>query len=130
MKQLAFYLLLALPAFLVPNYLYAQNPEEGEEIEVTVEVNQTENGPTRTIPQIPFTATLFRSLSCIEVEFYDNIGEVTISLNNLTTGSFTSPVVNSQNGFAIIPLPASPGLWQITFQPEGGGVIYNGTFIL
>ncbi len=132
MKKIVLSLTLVLTAMLAfPVLSYAQDisDDDGEPI-IVIDQSLNGNGPGRDFVSVPIMATLYRSLLCISIEFTRDIGEVTISLNNLTTGSFTSTVVNSQNGFAIIPLPASPGLWQITFQPEGGGVIYSGTFIL
>lgn len=130
MKQLAIYLLLALMAILVPNNINAQNPDEGEEIEVTITETTSENGLGRGYDSIPFTVTLFRSLFCINVEFCSNIGEMTIKLTNMTTGYISSMIADTQFHSVVVPLSAVPGLWQITFQPEGGGVTYSGTFIL
>ena len=79
-------MLVLSTVFAFPLETFAQDipDDDGEEIEITVREGSTETGSGRFLYIIPFNATLFRSIKCIEVEFLDNIGEVTISLTNHT----------------------------------------------
>lgn len=130
MKKSLLSLMLAISAILVfPFQSYAQDnlDDDGEEIVIGDETVNG-NGHGRTL--VPVRAMLFRTFGCIEVEFFSNIGEVTISLTNFTTGSFSTIVVDSQIGSVVVPFAPSSGLWQISFHLEGGGTSYSGTFIL
>ncbi len=103
--------------------------DDGEVIVVSAdEVNQS-IGLGRSISIVPFSVTLFRSLSYIEVEFYDNLGEMTITLTNLTTGCSTNIMVDSSNRIINIPFISSSGLWKLTLCTEEG-VSYSGSFII
>ena len=122
--------MLALASVVVfPLESFAQDipDDDGEEIEITVREGSIESGSGRFLSVIPVDATLFRSFYCIEVEFLDNIGEVTITLTNFTTGSLSSIVVDSQVGSVVVPFVPISGMWQISFQPEGGQ-LFTGFF--
>lgn len=98
-----------------PFHSFAQDipeDEDGDEI-VIINQNQSGDGPARDILPVPINATLFRLSCCIEVEFLSNLGEVTITLTNLTTGTVSSTVANSGSGSVIIPFLYTSGLWQI-----------------
>ena len=101
MKHFVLSLMLVVMTLLVfPFHSFAQDipeDEEGDEI-VIINQNQSGDGPARDILPVPINATLFRLSCCIEVEFLSNIGEVTITLTNLTTGTVSSTVANSGFG--------------------------------
>lgn len=132
MRHFVLSLMLVLTALLVlPFQSFAQNipeDEEGEEIVIT-DQNLIGNGTGRNILPVPIHATLFRFSCCIEVEFLSNVGEVTITLTNLTTGYVSSTVVNSEYGSIIIPFTNCPGIWRIGFL-MGDGSAYEGYIIM
>lgn len=128
MKHINSFLLLALLAIFIPNFSHAQNiPDEGEEIEVTIEEYTSENGPARGLFNVPFKAILFRSLSCIGVEFYNNIGEVIITLTNENTGGCSSFMIDSQCGYCFIPVSNISGLYSIELLVPNE-ITYRGLF--
>lgn len=116
MKHFVLSLMLVVMTLLVfPFHSFAQDiPEDegGDEI-VIINQNQSGDGPARDILPVPINATLFRLSSCIEVEFLSYIGEVTITLTNLTTRTVSSTVANTGSGSVIIPFLYTSGLWQI-----------------
>lgn len=116
MKHFVLSLMLVVMTLLVfPFHSFAQDipeDEDGDEI-VIINQNQSGDGPARDILPVPINATLFRLSCCIEVEFLSNLGEVTITLTNLTTGTVSSTVANSGSGSVIIPFLYTSGLWQI-----------------
>ena len=133
MKQLVLSLMLALATvFVFPLETFAQNTpdDDGEEVVIVIDESSQGNGHGRSIIPAPFSVTLFRSLNCIQVEFLDNMGEITISLTNFITGSISSLIVDSQVGSVVVPFAPSSGLWQISFHLEGSGTSYSGTFII
>lgn len=113
--------MLTITAMLVFSFhSFAQDIPVEEEGEAIVIINQSlnGNGPGRDVVSVPIVATLFRTIHCIEVVFLYNIGEVTITMSNLTTGSLSTTLVDSQNGSIIIPISSVSGFLQITFQTE------------
>ena len=118
--------------FVFPLETFAQNTpdDDGEEVVIVIDESSQGNGHGRSIIPAPFSVTLFRSLNCIQVEFLDNMGEITISLTNFITGSISSLIVDSQVGSVVVPFAPSSGLWQISFHLEGSGTSYSGTFII
>ena len=122
--------MLAVATVVVfPQETFAQDipDDDGEEIEITVREGSTETGIGRFLSFIPINATLFRSINCIEVVFIDNIGEVVITLTNITTGVVLSSVVDSREDTIVIPFSGSSGLWQICFSLSDGST-YIGSF--
>lgn len=116
MKHFVLSLMLVVMTLLVfPFHSFAQDipeDEDGDEI-VIINQNQSGDGPARDILPVPINATLFRLSCCIEVEFLSNLGEVTITLTNLTTGTVSTTVANTGSGSVIIPFLYTSGLWQI-----------------
>ena len=123
MKQFIFTLALAFIGQLAfPCQSFAQDiPDDGEGEEIVI-INQDllENGPARGIMLTPITATLFRTTCCICVEFLDYIGEVTITLTNLSTPNQSSINVNSNLRMFDIPISDVPGIWQICIRTSSG----------
>ena len=132
MKRLLLSLMLTISVVIfVPFQSFGQDiPDDGEEIEIDINTNSSDTGPRRTTSIVPLTAFYFQSLSCIGVVFNENIGDVTITLTNLTSGSLSSIVVDSQIGYVVVPFTPISGLWQISFYVMESGPSYSGTFII
>lgn len=129
MKKYVLSLMLVVTAmFVFPFHSYAQNiPDEEEGTEVRIEEYTSENGAGRSI--VPLTVTLYQSLSCIEVAFLSNIGEVTIQLTNLSINASVNTVIDSNFGSCIIPVTNGSGIYRIEFITMEGTQFY-GLFIL
>ena len=130
MKTMAFYLTMLLSFFMFfsPD-AKAQDIPDDEGVEISIFFNGDETVPKRTPVVIPITAYYYALSFCIEVRFIDNIGEVTVSMTNLTTGFLSNIMVNSNSGSIFLFIPNSPGLWQITFLTEGGAIYYGSFFL-
>lgn len=125
-------MLVVMTLLAFPFHAFAQDipeDEEGEEIVIIINQDLSGNGTGRDILPVPINAMLFRLAGCIEVGFLSNIGEVTISLTNLTTGYVSSTVVNSEFGSIIIPFTNCPGIWRMGFL-TGDGCAYEGYIIV
>lgn len=104
-------------------------PDDGEEVIVIDITNQnTETDPQRSLPLIPILASYHILLSCLEVFFQYDMGDVTITVTNITAGYNYTTIIESYCGTTILPLQLSPGLWRITFLSGGSGTTYSGTF--
>lgn len=120
MKKYVLSLMLVVTAmFVFPFHSYAQNiPDEEEGTEVRIEEYTSENGAGRSI--VPLTVTLYQSLSCIEVAFLSNLGEVTIQLTNLSNNASVNTAIDSNCGSCIIPITNGSGLYRIDFITADG----------
>ena len=80
--------------------IYAQTipEEEGEEVIIT-ETPPPVTGPIRNPVLIPISVTYYSSIATIGLEFMDLIGEVSVSISNLSTTESYNTVVYSQNGW-------------------------------
>lgn len=116
--------------FWYPSNINAQviPDEEGEEITIT-ETPPPETGPKKSPSIIPITAYYYDSLSCIGLTFLFDIGEVTVTVSNLSTSEYYCYLVDSQNGSAIIPLSCTTGLWQLSISIDSG-ICYTGVFLI
>ena len=110
--------------------IYAQTipEEEGEEVIIT-ETPPPVTGPIRNPVLIPISVTYYSSIATIGLEFMDLIGEVSVSISNLSTTESYNTVVYSQNGSAFIPISGNPGLWQIILTLDTGAS-YIGFFYI
>lgn len=133
MNHLFLTLMLSISALIfIPFHSAAQDiPDNGgQEIEIDITNNSPDTGPRRAPTIVPFTAFYYASQCCVALFFQYNIGEISITLTNLTTGNIISTNVNSQCGFITIPLYSDPGTWQIMVLVEGGGPTYSGFFVV
>ncbi|MCR5710671.1 MAG: hypothetical protein K6G79_09355 [Bacteroidales bacterium] len=122
MRNIIFLALAALTMVLWSSTaIYAQTipEEEGEEVIIT-ETPPPVTGPIRNPVLIPISVTYYSSIATIGLEFMDLIGEVSVSISNLSTTESYNTVVYSQNGSAFIPISGNPGLWQIILTLDTG----------
>ena len=84
-------------------------------------------GPRSTT--IPIVCILEDETFNLFVTFTENLGMVSITEENLSTGMTTSVNVDSSEGSFVIPVFGDPGYYAITFVTESGSV-YTGDFIL
>lgn len=129
-KIFLFFLMTVSMLFSFSSPAIAQDiPDDEEVIVVDITHNTTETGPKRSPAIIPISANYYVLSSCLEILFLYDIGDVTISMTNLTTGYNSITIVDSFYGGAILPILSISGLWEIVFSTEGGD-IYVGSFII
>ena len=76
---------------------------------------------------IPISAEYDSSLCSIVLEFLYDLGSVTVSLENQTTGATSQTVINALQGSQFFPISGDVGVYEITFTLSNGRV-YIGTF--
>lgn len=98
-------------------------------IEIDVNYTPPVTGPKRTPVVIPISASYYSLLSCIEICFLYDIGDVNIVITNLTTSSSSAFSASSLIGNVSIPFNHSAGFFSIEFHTLAG-VTYFGYLIL
>ena len=107
------------------------NKQEGEVNPIPITRGTTEDGhdgPPRMPVQTFFSAYLDLDLNVLFVSAGDDVGEVGIVIENLTTGEYIEEGFDS-SVTAYFPICGNAGLWQITLTPESGENYY-GVFVL
>lgn len=102
--------------------------DDEEKVVIVIDESSQGNGHGRSIPSVPFSVVLIRTMSYIEVNFIDLIGDVRISLCNLTTGNNTEMSVSSSSGNTLVPILFGSGLYIIEFFTSDGET-YSGVFV-
>ena len=116
MKQFTLSLLMTIASLVsFTSIAQAQDiPDDDDEIIIVITEEITENGPTRSV--IPIQATFNIALSCLDVVFFDTIGEVEIVITDVISGSSTAHYIQSSLGEAIIPINKPSGVYLIEFN--------------
>ena len=110
-------LLMMLISFT--NSGYAQNsPDEDDVIEITITENTVETPPKRTPSIIPLQAFYLTAFNTLEIDFTQNVGEVSIILTNSTTLNSSVYVVESSNLTILLPLANETGSYCLEIHTE------------
>lgn len=108
----------------------ASDGDEGEPIPLEVYNPGGDEDPIiRGLPNAFIEAFYNSYQQVVNVHFLTNIGEVGIRLVNQANGSYTSLMVDSQNGGIVMPLFGYSGFYRIEFHMESG-IIYSGHFLI
>lgn len=108
----------------------SRNGDDGEPIPIQINDprEEDEHNHFRGPLIVPVEAYLVSSTQSVTVNFLYAIGDVTISLTNLSIGVHTSTIIDSSIGNAIIPVILGTGVYRIVFSTENGAE-YQGSFI-
>jgi hypothetical protein len=98
-------------------------------IEIDVNYTPPFTGPKRSPALVPICATYYPSLSYIELSFIYYIGDVEISITELTSGANQSYCFSSSYGSAIIPFCYTSGIFYIEFT-SSLGLSFSGYLVL
>ncbi len=118
------YLLKAVCLFLlVPSSrgysgaLYEPNNEEPITI---IPVEQSSKIRPHSRIFVPFEANYNVGLASVLVRFIRDVGEVEISIQNLSSGEYNDYTVNSKVGSIVLPITGDAGYYVITFTLQNG----------
>ena len=108
--------LLALPFNLSSAFCY----DGDDEIIIEEESSHsgTENEHHRTV--IPIQAFYSSALCSVNVYFFDNLGVITVEIENADTAEYHSNIVDSSLGGDSFIISGSPGHYTITFTLADG----------
>lgn len=123
MKKIIYLFVLTLAA------LVCSPAKAGDEVVDIVVICSTEEGEVihRTPTQIPIECTYYSTLQTIVVNYLDDLGSVTVEIENQTTGEYCQTVVNALAGPMPFIISGTSGHWRITFTLPSG-VSYYGEF--
>lgn len=127
MKKIIILVVTMLSLLLFAFDLNAQEiiDDNGEDEIVISGGDVSGGGPNRGSSYIPLRAFFIPSSSCISIYFLDEIGDVTITITNLSTGEYCSTIVDSQYGRELIPLSGGAGYYLIRIETSGGLAYYG-----
>lgn len=122
---------LLILAVLLPLSVFNMNADENEQLphvkEIPVnQVNETKLNRSLYDPHIK--AYYFDMLSCIQTIALSDIGEVSVTVINCSTGeSWYESFDSAAQPQTFIQISGTPGLYQVTYITENGDV-YEGNF--
>ena len=81
----------------------------------------------QSVSLVPITCSLSDSGTSLQFGFLDDLGFVTVTLMNLSTGEIESGVLDSQLGIVDFPFSGGAGFYRIIITTSSGGY-YHGSF--
>lgn len=69
---------------------------------------------------VPFEANYNAGLASVLVRFIKDVGEVEISIRNLSSGEYNDYTINSKIGSIVLPISGDFGDYVITFTLQNG----------
>ena len=111
-------LLLLLPSTRgYSGNVYEPNNEEPI---VIIPVEQSFNHRPHSKAFVPFEANYNAGLASVFVRFIKDVGEVEISIQNLSSGEYNDYTINSKIGSIVLPISGNTGDYVITFTLQNG----------
>lgn len=86
-------------------------------------------GQPRSLVQAPIECQYNPYMNGICTTFNQDLGELDVLVENLSTGEYLEGTVDSADGYVVLPVSSTPGLYNIAFVTEAG-VEYTGEFEL
>lgn len=118
---------MLIPAFSSP--VGSHPSDNGSCLVDTIPIIGTGNngGGPESITTVPIVCSLSDSGTNLEFCFLDDLGFVTVTLMNLSTGEIESGVLDSQLGIVDFPFSGDSGFYRIIITTSSGGS-YHGSF--
>lgn len=69
---------------------------------------------------VPFEANYNAGLASVLVRFIKDVGEVEISIQNLSSGEYNDCTINTRIGSIVLPVLGNSGYYMITFTLQNG----------
>lgn len=118
---------LCLQAF--QGFIYNSFASSEDETIVIIPSNNSPNRRPHTKAKVPFEVSYCSETSSLSVLFLYDVGQVEISIMNVSSGSYYNYVINSNVGLTFLPINGDSGYYAITFNlPEGKQ--YVGEFVI
>lgn len=116
-------------ALLLPLFASDMNADEKQQKSIPLE-RQIDKQWDRAVFALPIESLYYGMLSAIVTSVTEDLGEVDLSITNLSTGeawydSFDSGAVQQ----ILTPISSSPGLYEVIYT-TGSGDVYEGSFML
>ena len=86
-------------------------------------------GQPRSLVQAPIECQYNPYMNGICTTFNQDLGELDVLVENLSTGEYLEGTVDSAEGYVVLPVSSTPGVYNISFV-TASGVEYTGEFEL
>lgn len=105
--------------------------EDGQQfIPIPVQDNTVVTGRTHRAPAyIPIQAYYDGLFASIYVQFLQNIGDVDVTITNLSTGDYVNYDIDTSIGGTLLPISGEMGIYRIVFH-LASGTEYEGQFAI
>lgn len=100
--------------------------DEGEMVVIREEIASGSAIPPKAPAIVPIGCVYYPSIPGLEVSFLENLGNVSVEIENQTTSEYVQTVVNAVAGSMFFPVSGTSGHWTITFALPGS--TYFGEF--
>lgn len=97
------------------------------QIPIQVIISSGQEGPHRAPEYVPIQAYYEESLSFVCMSFAYSLGDLDITITNLTDGTYADYEVDSSLGSAILPMSGNTGIYNVLIV-TAGGIQYGGEF--
>ncbi len=101
-------------------------PDVGREIPIK---KADDNRIIRGLTEVQLSAWYNSVLMCIQTHTSTNLGQIEMTVTNLTTGETWYDIFNSAISPHLLPISGAPGLYEITYLTSFGD-LYEGTFTI
>ena len=116
-------LLLPLPALIM------SADEKPPTIKIDLDGDQTEKN-VRSLHALPIDSYYFGMMNSIVTTVFTDLGDITLTVTNCSTGSVWYDSFDSAlESQTVLPLSGEPGIYEIVYITESGGV-YEGTITI
>jgi hypothetical protein len=122
--------LFLMLAFLLPLFALEMSADD-ENAKMKIPLRMESTGKhVRDLIQEPLTCHYYGMLTSIVTTFASDLGDVTLTVTNTSTGEVWYDIFDSvTDPHAIVPLSGTPGFYEITYITSSGDV-YEGTLVL
>ena len=119
-----------LMALLLPLFaLDMSADDENAKMKIPLEVEPSKHF-TRSLIEEPISCHYYGMLTSIVTTFASDLGDVTLTVTNTSTGEVWYDVFDSgTDPQAILPISGTPGFYEITYITSSGDV-YEGSFTI
>lgn len=122
------YFLLSLFVAVFSSMAVVQADDDDPTVIIITDGGSNSGGPFSHAPvMLPIEGVYYSATSSIIITYLANLGQVTVEIENQTTGEHNLSVVNALAGTMPFIISGAPGCWTITFSLSSG-TVYSGYF--
>ena len=130
MKAKFLLILLAVSLPLSASVLNADENKNKQEIPLNPIIDGNSDWDNRSLIQLPIECHYLGMMDAVVTTVWSDLGDVTLTVTNCSTGSVWYDTFDSAlEPQTALPLSGEPGIYEILYITESGGV-YEGTFTI
>ena len=121
-------LITLIMSVLLPLSAFQMNADEKEARKIPLKIQEGVHRE-RCLIQIPIESYYLGMMSSIQTIVTSDLGQIEMTVTNLTTGGTWSDTFDSAVSPHFLPISGAPGLYEITYLTSFGD-LYEGTFTI